>query len=102
MSPRSKTGRQALYQSAFLSYQFQDYDGAGRRFQEFMKVYPRSGLNRDAQWHLAWLKYLKGDYQGAYKAFASMNAQKRSNPRVGSLPARPRELLDGDEFVPPR
>lgn len=82
MSPKSKTGRQALYQSAFLSYQFQDYDGAARRFQEFMKVYPKSGLNRDAQWHLAWLKYLKGDYQGSYKAFASMNAQKRSNKRA--------------------
>ncbi|WP_413612446.1 transglycosylase SLT domain-containing protein [Bdellovibrio sp. HCB-110] len=81
MSPKSKTGRQALYQSAFLSYQFQDYDGAARRFQEFMKAYPKSGLNRDAQWHLAWLKYLKGDYQGAYKAFSSLNAQKRSNKR---------------------
>lgn len=81
LSPRSKTGRQALYQSAFLSYQFQDYDGAARRFQEFMKVYPKSGLNRDAQWHLSWLKYLKGDYQGAYKDFAAMNAQKRKNQR---------------------
>lgn len=73
LNPRSKTGRQALYQSAFLSYQFQDYDGAARRFQEFMKVYPKSGLNKDAQWHLAWLKYLKGDYQGAFKDFASLN-----------------------------
>lgn len=82
MSPRSKTGRQALYQSAFLSYQFQDYDGAARRFQEFMKVYPKSGLNRDAQWHMAWLKYLKGDYQGAYKAFANMSAQKRASKRA--------------------
>lgn len=81
LSPRSKTGRQALYQSAFLSYQFQDYDGAARRFQEFMKVYPKSGLNRDAQWHLSWLKYLKGDYQGAYKDFAAMSAQKRKNQR---------------------
>ncbi|HWU44159.1 MAG TPA: transglycosylase SLT domain-containing protein [Bdellovibrio sp.] len=81
LSSRSKTGRQALYQSAFLSYQFQDYDGAARRFQEFMKVYPRSGLNRDAKWHLAWLKYLKGDYQGAYKAFADMQHLKRKNRR---------------------
>lgn len=81
LSPRSKTGRQALYQSAFLSYQFQDYDGAARRFQEFMKVYPKSGLNRDAQWHLSWLKYLKGDYQGAYKDFAKMSVRKRKNHR---------------------
>lgn len=77
LSPRSKLGRQALYQSAFLSYQFQDYDGAARRFQEFMKVYPTSGLNRDAKWHLAWLKYLKGDYEGAYKDFAKMQIQKK-------------------------
>lgn len=82
LSPRSKTGRQALYQSAFLSYQFQDYDGAARRFQEFMKVYPNSGLNRDAQWHLSWLKYLKGDYQGAYKDFASLSNQKRKNKKA--------------------
>lgn len=82
MSPRSKTGRSALYQSAFLSYQFQDYDGAARRFQEFMKAYPKSGLNRDAQWHLAWLKYLKGDYQGAYKAFGNLNAAKKKNRRA--------------------
>ncbi|MNK12112.1 Soluble lytic murein transglycosylase precursor [compost metagenome] len=81
LSPRSKTGRKALYQSAFLSYQFQDYDGAGRRFQEFMKVYPTSGLNRDAQWHMAWLKYLKGDYQGAYKAFNQMLVAKSRNKR---------------------
>lgn len=82
LSPRSKTGRQALYQAAFLSYQFQDYDGAARRFQEFMKVYPNSGLNRDAKWHLAWLKYLKGDYQGSYKAFADLQVQKRKHKKA--------------------
>lgn len=82
LSPKSKTGRQALYQSAFLSYQFQDYDGAARRFQEFMKAYPNSGLNRDAQWHLAWLKYLKGDYQGAYKALGNLNAAKKKNRKA--------------------
>lgn len=81
LSPRSKTGRQALYQSAFLSYQFQDYDGAARRFHEFMKVYPQSGLNRDAQWHMAWLKYLKGDYQGAFKDFANLNEHKKKSKK---------------------
>lgn len=82
LNPRSTLARQALYQSAFLSYQFQDYDGAGRRFQEFMKVYPTSGLNRDAKWHLAWLKYLKGDYDGAYKAFSSLQTQKKISKKV--------------------
>ncbi|KHD88332.1 MAG: lytic murein transglycosylase [Bdellovibrio sp. ArHS] len=92
LSPRSKTGRQALYQSAFLSYQFQDYDGAARRFQEFMKVYPKSGLNRDAQWHLAWLQYLKGDYQGSYKAFSKLNTLKSKNRRAWK--AFPQDRLD--------
>ncbi len=87
LNPKSKTGRQALYQSAFLSYQFQDYDGASRRFQEFMKVYPGSGLNRDAQWHMAWLKYLKGDYDGSYKSFANLNQQKHKHRRgLSSFP----------------
>ncbi|MBO9665862.1 MAG: transglycosylase SLT domain-containing protein [Bdellovibrio sp.] len=81
LSPRSKTGRQALYQSAFLSYQFQDYDGAARRFQEFMKLYPTSGLSKDAKWHLSWLKYLKGDYDGAYKAFNELSTLKRKNKK---------------------
>ncbi len=78
LSPKSKQGRQALYQAAFLSYQFQDYDGAGRRFREFLKVYPKSGLTRDANWNLAWLQYLKGDFKGAYQALT-----KLSETRVG-------------------
>jgi len=76
MSPRAKQAKEALYQSAFLSYQFQDYDGAARRFKEYMKVYPKSTLNIDAKWQLAWIKYLKGDYQGAYKAFAQLQSEK--------------------------
>ncbi len=90
LSPKSKTGRQALYQSAFLSYQFQDYDGAGRRFQEFIKVYPTSGLKQDAKWHLAWLKYLKADYSGAYKSFAEMQQVKgkRHKSTKGSFDGR--------------
>ncbi len=82
LSPKSKLGRQALYQSAFLSYQFQDYDGAARRFQEFMKAYPSSGLNRDAKWHMAWLSYLKGDYERSYRDFANLQNQKKKSPRA--------------------
>ncbi len=73
LSSKSKQGRQALYQAAFLSYQFQDYDGAGRRFREFLKVYPKSGLTRDAQWNLAWLQYLKGDFKGAYQGLTKLS-----------------------------
>jgi soluble lytic murein transglycosylase len=66
LAPRGKYGKQALFQAAFLSYQFEDYDGAARKFQEFVKVYASSGLSRDARWHLAWIRYLKGDFSGAY------------------------------------
>ncbi len=84
LAPRGKFGKQALYQSAFLSYQFQDYDGAARKFQEFMRAFPNSGLSRDAKWHLAWIKYLRGDYQGAQKSLAEIGkntsrGRKKSN-----------------------
>jgi soluble lytic murein transglycosylase len=78
LSPGSKTGKQALYQSAFLSYQFQDYDGAARRIQEFIKKYRNSGLSRDARWHLAWIRYLKADYNGAYNAFSEIKSERVS------------------------
>ncbi len=73
LSPRSKIGREALYQAAFLSYQFQDYDGAVRKFQKFVKVNPRSGLAKDAQWHLAWLQYLRSDFKGAISRFEKLS-----------------------------
>jgi soluble lytic murein transglycosylase len=76
MSPHARQAKEALYQSAFLSYQFQDYDGAARRFKEFMKVYPHSALNLDAKWQLSWIKYLKGDYLGAYKSFSQLQREK--------------------------
>ena len=85
LAPKSKLGKQALYQSAFLSYQFQDYDGASRRFQEFMKVYSNSGLAKDARWHLAWIRYLRGDYEGAYKAFSDMKLTPRGRRPVSSV-----------------
>jgi soluble lytic murein transglycosylase len=81
MSPHQAQSKEALYQSAFLSYQFQDYDGATRRFKEFMRVYPKSALNVDARWQLAWLKYLKGDYPEAYKAFSQLQNEKRKGRR---------------------
>jgi soluble lytic murein transglycosylase len=70
LSPHSKRGREALFQAAFLSYQFQDYDGAVRKFGQLVHENPRSGLSRDAQWHLAWLQYLRSDFEGAYKKMA--------------------------------
>lgn len=76
LSPQSKSGRSALFSSAFLSYQIQDYDGAFRRFSEIIRKFPGSGLARDAKWHLAWLRYLKADYSGAESAFAKLMNEK--------------------------
>ncbi len=84
LSPGSKSGREALFQAAFLSYQFQDYDGATRKFEKFINKYSKSGLTRDAKWHLAWIKYLKGNYQGALADFqnAKWRPRKLSNEKL--------------------
>jgi soluble lytic murein transglycosylase len=81
----TKKAKEALYQSAFMSYQFQDYDGAYRRFREFMSVFPNSGLSRDARWHMAWIRYLRGDYDGAYKSLSDIRrAPSRRKRRPAS------------------
>lgn len=72
IAPRGRSGKTALFQAAFMSYQFQDYDGATRKFEEFVQAFPRSGLSRDSNWHMAWIRYLKGDYPGAYSSFAKL------------------------------
>lgn len=84
LAPNSKTGRQALFQAAFLSYQFQDYDGATRRFREFLSKHKGSGLAVDAEWHLSWISYLKNDYPKALEGFAALKnrlTRKRSSSR---------------------
>jgi soluble lytic murein transglycosylase len=92
---RGKIGRQALFQSAFLSYQVQDYDGAARKFQEFMKVFPSSGLARDAKWHLAWIRYLKGDFDGAYKSMGDLRHRTVGSRRRG----RKRKVVTDDRVT---
>ena len=90
VSPRGRNGKTALFQAAFMSYQGQDYDGASRKFEEFVKAFPRSGLSRDSQWHLAWIRYLKRDYQGAYQSFQKLAQNqpkrrgRRNRPEAGS------------------
>lgn len=64
--------KQALYQAAFMSYQYQDYDGATRRFRQFLKENANSGLALDAEWHLAWISYLKGNYGHSYQQLAEL------------------------------
>jgi soluble lytic murein transglycosylase len=85
LNPRSKQAKKALFQAAFLSYQFQDYDGANRRFQEFIKKFPSSGLSRDARWHLAWIRYLRGDFEGAIKALKTLQSGSRKSQESDKL-----------------
>ncbi len=97
LSPKSKSGKNALFQAAFLSYQFQDYDGASRKFDEFVKNFSDSALTRDSQWHLAWLKYLKGDYSGAYDGFQKISVMKSARyqyVRVGHRKKKHRKRIE--------
>lgn len=80
LAPRSKDGINALFLSAFTSYQMQDYDGASRKFEQLVRLHPRSRNARDSQWYLAWIRYLRGDYLGAIERFKELSRQK---PRRG-------------------
>lgn len=75
LAPRSSSGRNALFQAAFLSYQFQDYDGAIRRFKEFLQAHPGSSLALDAEWNISWISYLKGQFDVAYEGLAKLRTK---------------------------
>lgn len=81
LKPKDQSGRNALYQAAFLSYQGRNYEMADKRFQEFLQKYPHSGLTQDAKWHLAWIKYLQKDYPRAIAGFKSLETSKVKMPR---------------------
>jgi soluble lytic murein transglycosylase len=70
-----KQGLKALFQAAFLGYQYKDYDGAARNFDEVVKR--GSGqIVLDAKWHLAWISYLKGHYDEAKRDFIDLAKNK--------------------------
>jgi soluble lytic murein transglycosylase len=72
MAPRSKMASDALFNSAFASYQMQDYDGAEKTFNMLSSRFGRSKVARDARWHLAWMSYLRGDYETALQRWQSL------------------------------
>lgn len=82
LTPNSRKGREALFQAAYLSYQNQDYDGAARKFTDFLRKFSGSGLSRDSQWYLAWISYLKGDYDLAYDKFSKLGRVRTRRGRV--------------------
>lgn len=83
ISPNKKIGKQALYQAAFLSYQFRDYDSAVQKFLKLLSQSPGEKIRRDVLWHLAWIKYLKKDYKEASKDFLRLSLQRNRKVQGG-------------------
>ncbi len=81
LTPRHRKGRAALFKSAFLSYQNQDYDRAIFLLNILVKKHRRSGLTMDAHWYLGWIKYLKGDYIGSISEINYMKKNKKRYSR---------------------
>jgi soluble lytic murein transglycosylase len=74
-------GGAAAFQAAFLSYRFQDYDGAERRFRQLLTRLPqRSAKHKEVVWYLAWIRYLRGDWKGSAELFTQI-LQKYKLPR---------------------
>lgn len=72
LAPRGRAASDALFNSAFASYQMQDYDGAEKTFSMLSAKYGSSKIARDARWHLAWMSYLRGDYETALSRWQSL------------------------------
>lgn len=72
MKGKASFSQRALYLSAIMSYQFQDYDGAEKRFAEYAEKYPNSKLTKEVRWHLAWLDYLRGDFERSVSRFKDL------------------------------
>lgn len=83
LAPRGRAASDALFNSAFASYQMQDYDGAEDGFGLLSKKYGRAKIARDARWHLAWMSYLRGDFETALARWQSLLKE-----RVGRRQAR--------------
>jgi soluble lytic murein transglycosylase len=78
-SRRKNPAQKALFQAAFLSYQYQNYDGASRIFEE-IAAKSSGPFAWDAKWHLAWIRYLKGDFEGAKKEFLDLSHDRHASP----------------------
>lgn len=75
---RSRSSRRLLFQSAFLNYQSQDYDGAIQGFRDVIRRYPRSSYARKARWYSAWTDYLRGNYNQAIQQFDKILRERRT------------------------
>lgn len=82
LSSKKYLAQEALFNAAFLGYQFRDYDGASRKFIELMDKYKNPRINQDSQNYLAWLHYLKGNYSVAIQKFNEILEQKKKKPHL--------------------
>lgn len=80
LAPRGRAASDALFNSAFASYQMQDYDGAEESFGLLSARYGKAKVARDARWHLAWMSYLRGDFETALTRWQSL-LKERSGRR---------------------
>lgn len=76
LAPKGRAASDALFNSAFASYQMQDYDGAEEGFDLLSKRYGKAKIARDARWHLAWMSYLRGDFETALTRWQSLAKEK--------------------------
>lgn len=72
LAPKGRAASDALFSSAFASYQMQDYDGAEESFALLSSRYGKAKIARDARWHLAWMSYLRGDFETALGRWQSL------------------------------
>ncbi len=91
LAPRGRAASDALFNSAFASYQMQDYDGAEKTFSMLSTKYGSSKIARDARWHLAWMSYLRGDYEtslGRWQALLKERTKRRATRGDSTSPDR--------------
>ncbi len=81
LAPGGKAASDALFNSAFASYQMQDYDGAEVGFEKLSRKFGRSKIARDARWHLAWMSYLRHDYNLALSRWEGLLKERSRGGR---------------------
>lgn len=82
LAPGGKAASDALFNSAFASYQMQDYDGAEAGFEKLSRKFGHSKIARDARWHLAWMSYLRHDYDQALERWEGLLKERSRSRRA--------------------
>ena len=77
-----KQKKEALFDRAFIAYQFKMYDEAYKQFLDFYKKYVfKKTLKKQVLWYLGWTQYLKGDdYKKSIKHFDELLSLFKKRP----------------------